>query len=81
LAFTTHLIWSSISYGIKWFQPPPDRSCWGSNRGPPYQVQRQSPLNQLTIGIPYSTLIMGKKKKLKHIAPLDLHINFEKPKQ
>jgi hypothetical protein len=27
----------------------------GSNCGPPYQVQRQSPLNQLTIG--------GRKKK------------------
>ncbi|GAU50184.1 hypothetical protein TSUD_408770 [Trifolium subterraneum] len=27
--------------GIKWFQPPPDRSCGGSNRGPPNQVQRQ----------------------------------------
>ncbi|GAU47653.1 hypothetical protein TSUD_27780 [Trifolium subterraneum] len=24
--------------GIKWFQPPPDRSCGGSNRGPPYQI-------------------------------------------
>jgi hypothetical protein len=41
---------SGVSSGIKWFQPPPDRSCGGSNRGPPYQVQRQSPLNQLTIG-------------------------------
>jgi hypothetical protein len=32
------------------FQPPLDRGCGESNRGPPYQVQRQSPLDQLTIG-------------------------------
>jgi hypothetical protein len=25
---------------------------WGSNRGPSYQVQRQSPPNQLTSGTP-----------------------------
>ncbi|MCI93997.1 hypothetical protein A2U01_0115295, partial [Trifolium medium] len=24
-----------VSSGIKWFQSPPDRSCGGSNRGPP----------------------------------------------
>jgi hypothetical protein len=40
---------SEVSSGIKWLQPPPDCSCGGSNRGPPYQIQRQSPLNQLTI--------------------------------
>ncbi|PNY15697.1 3-phosphoshikimate 1-carboxyvinyltransferase chloroplastic-like [Trifolium pratense] len=38
------------SSGIKWFQSPPKCSCGISNRGPPYQVQRQSPLNQLTFG-------------------------------
>jgi hypothetical protein len=37
--------------GIKWLQSPPDHSCGGSNRGPSYQVKRQSPLNQLTIGV------------------------------
>jgi hypothetical protein len=40
---------SGISSGIKWFQPPPDRSCGGLNRGPSYQVQRLSQLDQLTI--------------------------------
>jgi hypothetical protein len=41
---------SSVSFGIKWLQPYPDRSCGKLNCGPPYRVQRQSPLNQLTIG-------------------------------
>ncbi|PNX81774.1 hypothetical protein L195_g037799, partial [Trifolium pratense] len=43
---------SSSEFGtssdINWFQSPPKYSCGRSNRGPPYQVQRQSPLNQLT---------------------------------
>ncbi|PNX57692.1 hypothetical protein L195_g058820 [Trifolium pratense] len=38
------------SSGIKWFQSSPKCSCRESNRGPPYQVQLQSPLNQLTFG-------------------------------
>jgi hypothetical protein len=37
-------------------QSPPNRNCGGSNRGPPYQVQRQSPLKQLTISTIYLTL-------------------------
>jgi hypothetical protein len=40
---------SEVSSGIKWFQPPPDFSCGGSNCDPPYQIQHQSPLNQLAI--------------------------------
>jgi hypothetical protein len=29
---------SRVSSDMKWFQPPPDRSCGRSNRDPPYQV-------------------------------------------
>jgi hypothetical protein len=32
---------SRVNSGIKWFQPPLDRSCGGLNRGSFYQVQRQ----------------------------------------
>jgi hypothetical protein len=32
----------------------------GSNCGPPYQVQRQSPLNQLTIGYEVQILLKSK---------------------
>jgi hypothetical protein len=35
------------SSDIKWFQCPPKCNCGGSNYGPPYEVQRQSPLDQL----------------------------------
>jgi hypothetical protein len=45
--FTTVEFSSGVSSSIKWFQPPPDRSCGGSNHSYPYQVRRQSPLNQL----------------------------------
>jgi hypothetical protein len=31
---------SMVSSGNKWFQPPPDHSCRGSNRDPPYQVHQ-----------------------------------------
>ena len=40
--------------GQLWHQvvtAPPNRSCGGSDRGPLYQVPRQSQWNQLTIGI------------------------------
>jgi hypothetical protein len=51
--FITSLIWFGVSYDIKWFQPSPGRSCGRLNCGPSYQVQCQSPLNQLTIGSTY----------------------------
>jgi hypothetical protein len=47
--FTVSLIWFGGQFWHKWFQPPPNRSCGGSNRGSPYQVRRQSPMNQLMI--------------------------------
>ncbi|PNY08817.1 bifunctional purine biosynthesis protein purH [Trifolium pratense] len=56
-----------VSSDIKWFQPPPDRSCGGSNRGPPYQVQRQSPLNQLTIGSMQALISLSDKKDLAFV--------------
>jgi hypothetical protein len=34
---------------LLWFQFPLDRSCEGSNCDPPYQIQRQSLLDQLSI--------------------------------
>jgi hypothetical protein len=42
-------IWFEVSYDIKWFQIFLDRSCRRSNHVSFYQVQRQSPLNQLMI--------------------------------
>jgi hypothetical protein len=48
--FTTSLIWFGGQFWRKVFQSPPDRSCGGPIHDAPYQVQRQSPLNQLTIG-------------------------------
>jgi hypothetical protein len=50
---------SGVTFGIKLFQPPLNRSCGGSNRSPPYQVRRQSSLNQLTMSnlIPLCSII------------------------
>jgi hypothetical protein len=48
--FTTSLTWFRSQF---WYQlvPAASRSqLWGSNRDPPYQIQHQSPLNQLMIG-------------------------------
>jgi hypothetical protein len=50
-----------VSSDIKWFQPPSDRSCGGSDSGPAYQVRYQSPLNQLTI---ISWLLLVNRVKL-----------------
>jgi hypothetical protein len=49
LIFTTSLIWFGSQFWYHVVSAPSDRSCEGSDCGPPYQVQRQSPLNQLTI--------------------------------
>jgi hypothetical protein len=48
--FTTSLIWFGGQFWYQVVPVPSDRSCGGLNRGSPYQVQRQSPLNQLPIG-------------------------------
>jgi hypothetical protein len=39
-----------IGSDIKWFQSLSDHSCGRINHDPSYQVQRQAPLNQLSIG-------------------------------
>ncbi|GAU30124.1 hypothetical protein TSUD_360170 [Trifolium subterraneum] len=71
-----------ISSGIKWFQPHLDRSCGGSNRGPPYQVQRQSPLNQLTIVV----RTRGRDGRIRHAdvgrgvsVPVEQEQDIERP--
>jgi hypothetical protein len=51
-----------LSSGIKWFHSPPKCSCGESNRGPPYQIQRQSPLNQLTFGEYLNFMNLSKTK-------------------
>jgi hypothetical protein len=43
------LIWFGGQFWHQVVPTPLDRSYRGSNRGPPYQIQRQSPLKQLTI--------------------------------
>jgi hypothetical protein len=48
--FTTSLIRSGGQFWHQVVLDHPDCSCGGSNCGPSYQIQRQSPLNQLTIG-------------------------------
>ncbi|PNX97295.1 hypothetical protein L195_g020521 [Trifolium pratense] len=50
-------------FGIKWFQSPPKCSCGTSNCGSSYQVQRQSPLNQLTFD--YAGFILFKQYSSK----------------
>jgi hypothetical protein len=59
---------------FKWSQSSPDRSCEGLNCGPPYQVQRQSPLNRFfTCICLYNFFVI---KYLSHISFYVYHLNI-----
>jgi hypothetical protein len=58
---------------------PPDHSFDRSNRSPSYQVQRQSPLNKLTICQNMFTLISKKKITKKKLWPTNSDWRLQKP--
>jgi hypothetical protein len=48
-AFTTSLTWFGDLFWHQMVTAPSQLQLRGSNSGSPYQIQRQLPLNQLTI--------------------------------